>query len=75
MYALKARFVSNWDDVDVKCTYYPEVQFKTMSEALEALIGDYGDSLAQSATIDSENEDDLVGYYFDDIEAYQIGDE
>jgi hypothetical protein len=46
-----------------------------MSEALEALIGDYGDSLAQSATIDSENEDDLVGYYFDDIEAYQIGDE
>ena len=73
-YAMKAVFAPNVETKEgrSKYTLYPEKLFNTYDEAEEALDGEYGDTLAQAATIDSENEEDLKGYYFLYLGIYEV---
>jgi len=72
-YALKAIFLPN-EGGEAKYTFYPEVTFDTEQEAINAINGDYGDELAQSASLDTEIDQDLNNYYFDDLDVYRIGE-
>jgi hypothetical protein len=71
-YALAALFVNNEDSNREAFTYYEERLFETLEEAEQAMNDDYGDELAQAATIDSKNEADLVGFYFSELQAYEV---
>jgi hypothetical protein len=43
-----------------------------VEEALEEKNDSYGEELAQASTLDSRIEEDLVGYFYDDLEPYLI---
>lgn len=53
---------------------YPAMSgpYESEAEALEAINGWRGDLIAQAATIDTKNEEDLQGYYLDDLVPYLI---
>lgn len=53
---------------------YPAMSgpYESEAEALEAINGWRGDLIAQAATIDTKNEEDLKGYYLDDLVPYLI---
>ena len=70
-YALAAVFTSNEDSTKETFTYYEERLFPTLEEAENAINDTYGEELAQLATIDSQNEPDLQGFYFSDLQAYE----
>jgi len=70
-YALAAVFTSDEDSTKETFTYYEEKLFDTLEEAEEAINDAYGEELAQLATIDSQNEPDLVGFHFSDLQAYE----
>lgn len=70
-YALAAVFTSNEDSTKETFTYYEEKLFSTLEEAESAINDTYGEELAQLATIDSQNESDLQGFYFSDLQAYE----
>jgi hypothetical protein len=53
-------------------TLYEEKTFFTKRGAIRAINGDYGDLLAQDATIDSEIAEDLQGFWLDDLSVYKI---
>ena len=70
-YALAAVFTSNEDSTKENFTYYEERLFDSLEEAEKAIKGHYGEQLAQAATIDSQNENDLQGFYFSDLQPYE----
>ena len=74
MWGLRAIFLTDRDNT-VNYTFYDEVKFKTEAEAIEAINSEYGDMLADAATIDCDIEDDLIGYYLEDLEPYKIEEE
>jgi hypothetical protein len=72
-YGIKAVFTC--EGKEDRFTYYAEQIFNSEEEALEAINDNYGEELAQAATIDSEIESDLIGYLYEDLEPYLIGEE
>jgi hypothetical protein len=69
MWAIKAVFTNGTDEA---YTFYDEELYPSESEALSAINGIRGELLAQASTIDSQSEDDLQGYYFDDLVPYEV---
>ena len=58
-------------------TYYETRLFDTLQEAEEAIAGEWGETIAEDATIDSANASpelnpDLQGFYFSDVQAYEV---
>ena len=74
MYAIRAVF-KHEDNDTTNYTYYDTYEFDTEQDALDAINGELGEELSAMATIDTENEEDLEGYYFDDLEPYETGTE
>ena len=72
-YAIKAVFLSN-DEGDPQYTYYTEVTFDTEEEAMDALNGEYGETLSEAATIDTQSDPNLADYYLDDLIVYKVGE-
>lgn len=70
-YGIRAVFI-HAEEGDFRFTNYPEKLFDSKEEAEEAICGEYGDMLAQAATIDSENEEDLKGYSYVDLDSYEV---
>ena len=71
-YAIKAIFVPA--PLPTQYTLYEEVLFDTEEEATDALNGEYGETLSQAATIDTQSDPDLADYYLDDLVVYKIGE-
>jgi hypothetical protein len=71
-YGIAAVFVHNEDVEKQTFTYYDEYKFKTLEEAVTAINDEYGEVLAQAATLDTKYEEELQGYYFSDLEPYEI---
>ena len=69
-YAIRAVFTC--EGKEDKYTNYSEQIFNSEEEALVAINDNYGEQLAQDATIDGENEADLIGYLYEDLEPYAI---
>jgi hypothetical protein len=54
-------------------TFYDNLWWASKDECLYAIQNaPMMETLTQTATLDSENEDDLQGFYFDDFEPYLI---
>lgn len=58
---------------DVKYTYFDEVSYLTEEQCMEDVNGDRGEELAQASTIDTEIDEELKGFYLDDLEPYKEG--
>ncbi|CAB4174897.1 hypothetical protein UFOVP965_90 [uncultured Caudovirales phage] len=71
-YGIMASFEPHSGVGDSKVTYYDERVFRSAKRAIKAINGEYGEILAQSATLDTENENDLQGYYLDDLYVYGV---
>lgn len=69
MWSVRANFVHNDDPNRTNATFYDEM-FSTQKEAEEWLDENY-DLLAGACSIDCENEDDLQGFYLDEIVTYE----
>jgi hypothetical protein len=69
-YGIRAVFTC--EGKEDKYTNYSEQIFNSEEEALKAINDNYGEQLAQDATIDGENEEDLIGYLYEDLEPYAI---
>jgi len=74
-YGIRAIFTC--EGKEDKYTNYSEQIFNSEEEALAAINDNYGEQLAQDATIDTESasEDlnpDLIGYLYEDLEPYII---
>lgn len=65
MFYIKAIF--RHEDGRARYTIYDEVQFSTREVAGEWLDGEYGEQLAQASTIDSKNDPELAGCWFEDL--------
>jgi hypothetical protein len=65
MYLIKAVF--RHEDGTARFTIYDEVQFTSREVAGEWLDGEYGEQLAQVATIESKSEPELAGCWFEDL--------
>lgn len=85
-WGIKAVFIHN-ETGDVKYDFYENGEadsentgiypakcgpYESEAEALEAINSWRGDLIAQAATIDTKNEEDLKGYYLDDLVPYLI---
>jgi len=70
-WGIKAVFKSNEDNSKEEYTLFNDVLFDTQKEAELALDEQY-DELAQASTIDSENDEQLQGFYLDEIITYQL---
>ena len=53
-------------------TYYEERLFDTYSEALDAINDEDGEMLSQASTLDCEIDEDLQGYWLDDLTPYEM---
>jgi hypothetical protein len=69
-WAIKAVFYN--EEGEENFTYYEEKTFYTKRGALRAINDSYGEQLAQDATIDNKNEEDLQGFWLDDFDVYKI---
>jgi hypothetical protein len=74
------RAVFTCEGKEDRYTNYTEQIFNSEEEALEAINDNYGEQLAQDATIDTENASealnpDLIGYLYEDLEPYLIEEE
>jgi len=65
MFYIKAIF--RHEDGSAQYTIYDEVQFSTREVASEWLDGEYGEQLAQVATLDSKSDPELAGCWFEDL--------
>jgi DnaJ-class molecular chaperone len=72
---IRAVFYDSQESKVTKYTYYDEVTYTTIEECMEDINGERGDLLAQASTIDTETDDELAGFYLDDLEPYLIGDD
>ena len=68
-WAIKAVFENEGGQLNF--TYYEEKTFFTKRGAISALKGQYGELLAQDATLDCEIEEDLAGFWLDDLTIYK----
>ena len=71
-YAIKAVF--EVAPLPTQYTYYTEVTFDTEEEAMDALNGEYGETLSEAATIDTQSDPNLADYYLDDLVVYKVGE-
>jgi hypothetical protein len=69
-WAIKAVFYN--EEGAENFTYYEEKTYRTKQGAIRAINSDYGDQLAQAATIDCKNEADLQGFWLDDFDVYKV---
>lgn len=69
-WAIKAIFYNEAGEQNF--TYYEEKTYLTRGGAMRAINGNYGEELAELATIDSKNEEDLQGFWLDDLNVYEI---
>jgi hypothetical protein len=74
-YGIRAVFTC--EGKEDRYTNYTEQIFNSEEEALAAINDNYGEQLAQDATIDTENASealnpDLIGYLYEDLEPYII---
>lgn len=67
-WAIKAVFENEGGEQDF--TYYEEKKFLTKRGAIRALNSQYGELLAQAATLDTEIEEELAGFWLDDLTIY-----
>ena len=66
-------YENGWADSEVTGIYPAKCgPYESEAEALEAINSWRGDLIAQAATIDTKNEEDLQGYYLDDLVPYLI---
>jgi len=77
-YGIRAVFTC--EGKEDRYTYYTQQIFNSEEEALKAINDNYGEQLAQDATIDTENASealnpDLIGYLYEDLEPYLIEEE
>ena len=72
-WAIKAVFYN--EEGEENFTFYEEKTFYTKQRALRAINGTYGEQLAQDATIDCKNEEDLRGFWLDDFDVYKVKEE
>jgi hypothetical protein len=72
-WAIKAVFYNEAGEENF--TYYEEKTYSTKQGALRALNGTYGEQLAQDATIDCKNDEDLRGFWLDDFDVYKVKEE
>ena len=72
-WAIKAIFFNK--EGEENFTYYEERTYLTKRGAIRAINGNYGELLAQAATIDCEVESDLQGFWLDDLDIYKVGRE
>jgi hypothetical protein len=56
-------------------TYYSEVTYDSLEDVMEAINSDRGEEIAQASTIDNKNEEELVDYWLDEIEPYEISEQ
>jgi hypothetical protein len=70
---IRAVFYDAQESKVTKYTYYDEVTYTTIEECMEDINGERGELLAQASTIDTETDDDLAGFYLDDLEPYKVG--
>jgi len=69
-WAIKAVFCN--EEGENHFTYYEEKTFFTKRGAIRAINSDYGELLAQDATIDNKNEEHLQGFWVDDFDVYKV---
>ena len=69
-WAIKAVFSNEKGEENF--TYYEKKTYRTKRAAIKAINGDYGDLLAQDATLDCEIADDLQGFWLDDFDVYKV---
>jgi hypothetical protein len=69
-WAIKAVFENEQGEENF--TYYEEKTFFTKRGAIRAINDNYGEQLAQAATLDCEIEEDLQGFWLDDFDVYKV---
>lgn len=69
-WAIKAVFYNEAGEENV--TYYEEKTYRTKRGALKAINDQHGEEIAQSANLDCEIEEDLKGFWLDDLDVYQV---
>jgi hypothetical protein len=69
-WAIKAVFSNEKGEENF--TFYEERTYYTKRGATRAINGNYGELLAQAATIDCEVESDLQGFWLDDFDVYKV---
>ena len=69
-WAIKAVFCNEAGEKNF--TYYQEKTYRTERGALKAINSAYGDEIAQAANLDCEIEEDLKGFWLDDLDIYQV---
>ena len=69
-WAIKAVFYNEAGEENV--TYYEEKTYLTKRGALRAINGTHGDQISQSATLDSEIDGELKGFWLDDLDVYEV---
>jgi hypothetical protein len=69
-WAIKAVFSNEKGEENF--TFYEEKTYLTKRGALRAINGDYGDLLAQDATIDCAISEDLKDFWLDDFDVYKV---
>lgn len=69
-WAIKAVFCNEAGEQNF--TYYQEKTYRTKRGALRAINADRGEEIAQAANLDCEIEEDLKGFWLDDLDIYQV---
>ena len=69
-WAIKAVFYNEAGEENF--TYYEEKTYRTKRGALRAINGVCGEEIAQSASLDCEIEEDLKGFWLDDLDIYEV---
>jgi len=69
-WALKAIFYNEAGEQNF--TYYEEKTYRTKRGAINAINGEWGEEIAQSATIDCQIDEDLKGFWLDDLDVYEV---
>jgi len=69
-WAIKAVFYNEAGEQNF--TYYEEKTYLTKRGALRAINDTYGEQLVEDATIDCKNEEDLKGFWLDDLDVYEV---
>jgi hypothetical protein len=69
-WAIKAVFYN--EEGEQNFTYYEEKQFRTRRGAIRAINNNYGESLVEAATIDCKVDEDLQGFWLEDLDVYKV---
>ena len=69
-WAIKAVFSNKKGEENF--TFYEEKTYCTKRGAIRAINGNYGELLAQAASLDCEIEEDLHGFWLEDLDVYKM---